>query len=62
MVENMSTGLFKKSRIIDTFAARDLQMPEVQNTMDSLSAYSLPERYELELRRRRRKRKKQTII
>ena len=58
----MSTGLLKKSRIIDTFAARDLQMPEVQNTMDSLSEYSLREGYGLDLRRRRRKRKKQTII
>lgn len=58
----MSTGLLKKSRIIDTFAARNLQMPDGQNPLDSLSEYSLRKGYGLELRRRRRKRKKQTII
>lgn len=58
----MGTGLLEKSRIIDTFAARDLKMPDGQNPMDSLSEYSLRKGYGLELRRRRRKRKKQTII
>ncbi len=62
MVENMSTGSLKKNRIIDTFAARNLQMPDGQNPMDSLSEYSLKNGYGLELRRRRRKKKKQTII
>lgn len=58
----MSMGLLEKKRIIDTFAARDLQMPEGQNPMDSLSEYSLRERYGLEIRRRRRNREKPTVI
>ena len=58
----MSAGLLKKNRIIDTFAARDLQMPDGQNPMDSLSEYSLRKGYGLELRRRRRTRKKKMII
>lgn len=58
----MSIALLKKERIIDTFAAKSLQMPDGQNTMDSLSEYSLRRGYGLELRRRGRKRKKQTII
>lgn len=58
----MSTGLLKKRRIIDTFAARDLQMPVGQNSMDSISEYSLRKGYGLELRKRRHNRKKQTII
>ena len=43
--------LLKKKRIIDTFAARDLQMPDEQNSVDSLSEYSLRKGYGLELRR-----------
>lgn len=58
----MSTKLLEKSRIIDTFAATNLQMPDGQRSMDSLSEYSLRKRYGLELRKRRCKRKKQTII
>ncbi len=58
----MSIKLLKKKRIIDTFAARDLQMPDEQNSVDSLSEYSLRKGYGLELRRRRRKRKKSTVI
>lgn len=52
-------GNLKFKRIIDTFPAIDLELkrPNVQNTMDSLSEYSLREGYGLNLRRRRRKRK-----
>lgn len=58
----MGTGLLKKKRIIDTFAAKDLQMPDGQSPVNSLSEYSLRRGYGLELRRHRRKRKKQTVI
>lgn len=58
----MSTELLRKKRTIDTFAARDLHMPDEQNLIDSLSEYSLRRGYGLELRKRRRKRKKRIII
>lgn len=57
----MSIEPLKKKRIIDTFAARNLQMPSGQNSWDNLSEYSLKDKNELELCRRRRKRKKQMI-
>ena len=50
------------SRIIDTFAARDLQLPEGRNLIDSLSRYTLRDGYGLRLQKRRGKRKKRTII
>lgn len=52
----------KTSRIIDTFAARDLQRPSRQNPRDSLSEYTEQSGHELELRRRRARRKKQMVI
>lgn len=51
----MNTGLLSKERIIDTFAARDLKMPRLQNPVDSLSEYSAKKKYGVELHRRRRK-------
>lgn len=58
----MSIGGLKKKRIIDTFAARDLQMPDLQNPKDSLSEYSMRKGYGLELCRRRRGRKNKIVI
>lgn len=58
----MSDISLKKKRIIDTFDARDLQMPDGQKPLDSLSEYSARKLYGLELRKRRRHRKNQTIL
>lgn len=58
----MSSGLLNRERIIDTFAARDLKMPRLQNPVDSLSEYSAKEKYGVELHRRRRKKVNYTII
>lgn len=55
-------GLLNKERIIDTFAARDLKMPEQQNPVDSLSEYSAKNKYGVELHRRRRNKKNYIII
>lgn len=58
----MSSGLLKRERIIDTFAARDLKMPDQQNPVDTLSEYSAKEKYGVELHKRRRKKENYTII
>ncbi len=47
--------LFGRNRIIDTFPARNLKQPNGQNSLDSLSEYSLRRGYGLELRKRRHK-------
>ena len=52
----------KHNRIIDTFPARHLNMPNNQNPLDSLSEYSLKKGYGLNLRRRRRKQNKTIIL
>lgn len=52
----------KKERIIDTFEARELKMPDLQNPKDSLSEYSMRKMYGLELCRRRRNRKNKIVI
>lgn len=58
----MSIGFLKKSRTIDTFAARDLSVPDDKNLQDSIGEYSMRGGYGLELRRRRFKRKKKIIV
>ncbi len=58
----MSIQSFKKSRTIDTFAARELSIPDGRNPKDSIGEYSLRGGYGLGLRRRRVKRKKKIIV
>lgn len=57
----MNSKLFRRERIIDTFAARDLKMPEIRNTEDNIGCYSIRKGYGLELRRRKH-RKRQRIV
>lgn len=49
-------------RIVDTFAARDIKEPDVQNPVDWLSEYSAHHRYGVELHRRRRKKEKYIVL
>lgn len=58
----MGAGFLKKKRTIDTFAARDLDVPDDRNPQDNIGEYSMRGGYGLELRRRRYKRKKKLII
>lgn len=58
----MGSGLLSREPIVDTFAARDLKMPKLQNPVDSLSEYSAKKKYGVELHRRRRKKANYTII
>lgn len=60
--ENMDKELLKKSRIVDTFAARDLQMPSGLDISERVGEYSLRKGYGLKLRRRKSNRKKQAAI
>lgn len=54
----------KKERVIDTFAARDIdiELHDDKNLPDSIGEYSMRNGSGLELRKRRYKRKKKIIV
>lgn len=52
----------KRERIKDTFAARNLQIPEKRSTNHDITRYTSKDGYGLELRKRRNSRQKPTII
>lgn len=58
----MDKELLKKSRIVDTFSARDLQMPGGLDITERIDEYSLRKGFGLKLRRRKYNRKKQAAI
>lgn len=46
----------------DTFAARDLETPKLQNPVDSLTEYSANLHYSVEMARRRKHRTKYRLL
>ena len=59
----MSTAKsFRRDRVPDTFAARQLKTPRQQKTVDSLGEFAENEVYGVELNRKRRKRTQYLII
>lgn len=58
----MASGLLRRERVIDTFAARDLKTPRQQNPVDILSEYVENEKYGVELHRRKRKKVNYTVL
>lgn len=58
----MTSGVLRRDRALDTFAARDLKTPKQQNPVDSLGEFAEKEEYGVELHRRRRKKVEYTVI
>lgn len=54
--------VIKPKRTIDTFPAKDIELPPHIYQPDSIGEYSLRGGYGLELRRRRYKRKKPFVV
>lgn len=50
----MRNEIIRRARVVDTFAKRDLQMPESRSMGKDMERYSLDLGFGLELRRRRR--------
>lgn len=55
-------GIIERERIVDTFAARDLRMPDKKGVENNIGRYSVEKGTGLELRKRRHNKKKRTII
>lgn len=51
-----------RGRIVNTFTARELQVPDSQRSLDSLERYSLRRGCGLELRNRRPDKKRKLIV
>lgn len=58
----MTSGVLRRDRVKDTFAARDLRTPKQQNPVDSLGEFAEEEEYAVELHRRRKDKVEYTVI
>lgn len=58
----MTSGVLRRDRVTDTFAARDLKTPKQQNPVDSLAGFAEEEEYGVELHRRRKGKVEYTVI